>query len=97
MVCLYFYNARNGFQKRQVKVLIRFCVRCYRCWYRYCIRLPNYRLRQESVAQTAAFLLRHLGFRPFRGHGALLFDDGLFVTIRFLNRFFFLKKYYINQ
>jgi len=32
---------------------------------------------QEPLAQTAAFLLRHLGLCPLRGHGALLPDGGL--------------------
>ena len=74
----------------------RFCGQVHWCWccHRWCrwircrywlrLRLSHHRLRQESIPQATALLIRHSGFRPFRGHGALLSDDGVLVAVRFL-------------
>ncbi|XP_071656002.1 ATP synthase F(0) complex subunit C2, mitochondrial isoform X1 [Patagioenas fasciata] len=46
-------------------------------WHRHRLREPHHRLRQEPLAETAAFLLCHLGLCPLRGHGAVLPHGGL--------------------
>ena len=55
-----------------------------RGWYWISLRVSHHRLRQEPVSQAAALLLRHSGLCPVRGHGTLLFDDGLPPPVRFL-------------
>merc|ERR1712058_94438 len=48
-----------------------------RSWDWIRVRIPHHRIRQESQPQAAAVLLRYPGIRSLRGHGSLLFDDGL--------------------
>ena len=57
----------------------------YRCWNRNGVRLPHHRLRQEPLPQAAAFLIRHLGFRPVWGYGSVLSYDGVPAVVRFLS------------
>merc|ERR1711946_78730 len=59
--------------------------RWIRSWYRICVRIPHHRLRQEPFPQAAAFLLRYPWICPVRGHGSVLFDDGLPSPVRFLS------------
>merc|ERR1711874_287279 len=40
---------------------------------------------RNPFSQAAALLLRHLGICSVRGHGSLLFDDGVPAALRFLN------------
>merc|ERR1711976_187572 len=58
--------------------------RWIRSWYRICVRIPHHWLRQGPLPQAAAFLLRYPWIRPVRGHGSVLFDDGLPSPVRFL-------------
>ena len=41
---------------------------------------------QEPGSEAAAILIRHSGFRPLRGHGALLSHDGFPPSFRLLGR-----------
>lgn len=55
-----------------------------RCRYRIGVRLADHRLCAQPVAEAAAVLVRHSGLRPVRGHGSVLFDDGLPAAVRLL-------------
>merc|ERR1711971_1464029 len=73
-------------QRRQVhRSWCRHCwCRWIRSWYWICVRIPHHWLRQEPLPQAAAFLLRYPWIRFVRGHGSVLFDDGLPSALRFL-------------
>merc|ERR1711862_185307 len=58
--------------------------RWIRSWNRICVRIPHHRLCQEPLPQAAAFLLCYPLIRSVRGHGTVLFDDGLPSPVRFL-------------
>merc|ERR1711862_38274 len=49
------------------------------------VRITHYWIRQEPFTQAAALLIRYSGIRPVRGHGSVLFDDGLLAAVRFLD------------
>ena len=56
-----------------------------RSWNRLRVRLPHHRLRAQPVSEAAALLVRHPGIRPVRGHGSVLFDDGVPAAVRVLS------------
>merc|ERR1712227_1106849 len=56
-------------------------------WYWICVWISDHRIRQKPISEAAAVLLRHSWFRPVRGHGTVLFDDGLPPPLCFLNDF----------
>merc|ERR1712226_969194 len=64
-----------------------------RSWDRLRVRQSHHRLRQKPQPEAAAVLLRHPGIRPVRGHGPVLFDDGLPPAVRILRRFYVVLRH----
>merc|ERR1711926_34220 len=56
-----------------------------RCWNRFSLRISHHRLCQEPQPEAAAVLPRYPGIRPVRGHGTILFDDGVPPPVRLLD------------
>merc|ERR1712035_305455 len=46
---------------------------------------PVHWLCQEPISQAAALLLCYFGICSVRGHGSVLFDDGILASLCFLN------------
>merc|ERR1711872_290093 len=47
--------------------------------------IPDHWLCQEPISQAAALLLCYFGICSVRGHGSVLFDDGILASLCFLN------------
>ena len=56
-----------------------------RSWYRLCLWFPHHWIRPQPFPQATALFLCHFGICFVWGYGTLLFDDGLFAPVRFLN------------
>merc|ERR1711890_13214 len=59
--------------------------RWIRSWYWLSVRLAHHWLCQEPQPQAATLLLCHSWIRPVRGHGSVLFDDGVPAVVCILD------------
>merc|ERR1711931_183167 len=65
----------------------RLCCQVHWSWSCHCwsLWIPDHWLCQEPISQAAALLLCYFGICSVRGHGSVLFDDGIFASLCFLN------------
>merc|ERR1712221_27799 len=59
--------------------------RWIRSWNRIRLWIPDHWLCQKPISQAAALLLCYFGICSVRGHGSVLFDDGILASLCFLN------------
>merc|ERR1712198_183678 len=68
---------------------VRWSCHCWsrwiRSWNRIRLWIPDHWLCQEPISQAAALLLCYFGICFVRGHGSVLFDDGILASLCFLN------------